>query len=121
MNRRIFGYKLRLDRRRASIFFKERFSSMISHIFYKNFKKKKFYSFLNKFNNNKFSARTFFKFNNLNYDQRFENKTLSGSSFLQKSKRMNHRLLKKLKKFYYIPDTEKTRKQVYKRFKKKVL
>jgi len=121
MNRSIFGYKLRLDRRRASIFFREKFSSMIGHFFYKNFKKKNFYSFLNKFNNKKLSTRTFFRLNNIMYDQRFKKKILSKSSFLKKKKRMNYRLFKKLRKFYYIPDPKKTRKQVYKRFKKNIL
>jgi hypothetical protein len=77
MNRSIFGYKLRLDKRRASIFFKEKFSSMIGHFIYKNFKKKNFYTFLNKFNNKKFSTRTFFRLNNIMYDQRFKKKILS--------------------------------------------
>lgn len=120
INRRLFGYKLRLKKFLGLRFFKKRFLPILGHSVYKNFKKKNFFFFLKKQNNKNFFSRQFIGFQNLKYDQTFLKKKIL--KFPKKRKiRFNLRYIKKLKTFYYIPNPERTREQVYKRFKKSVV
>jgi hypothetical protein len=66
--------------------------------------------------------RSFYKLNSLNYNLNFKNKKITKSIFFKKKqKKMEYRILKKLKTFYYIPNIKKTKQRVYSRFKKSVL
>jgi hypothetical protein len=52
----------------------------------------------------------------------YKHRKISKNCFIKKKKkRMEFRILKKLKTFYYIPDIKKTRQQVFSRFKRNVL
>jgi hypothetical protein len=121
INRRMFGYKMKLRHSRGLFFLKKRFMPTMRHFIYKNFKKKNFYSFLNKYNNKNFYSRKFLGFQNLIYNQSFKKKFIFKRRKIKKNFLKGHRFYKKLNTFYYIPDTDRTREQVYKRFKKSVV
>jgi hypothetical protein len=121
INRRMFGYKMKLKHSRGLFFLKKRFIPAMRHFVYKNFKKKNFYSFLNKYNNKNFYSRRFLGFQNLKYNQTFKKKYILKKKKIKKNFLKGHRFYKKLNTFYYIPDTGRTREQVYKRFKKSVV
>ena len=124
LNKRIFGFKFHFEKFRALRVFREKFLPIISHNIYKNFKKKYFFLFLKKFKNKSLFVRRFIKLNNVSLDKlRIKNSLITKDKFMGKRKKKikNYRILKKLRKFYYIPDTKKTRLQVYRRFKKSVM
>src|ERR1700749_5051065 len=99
------------------LIFLKKFIYIIYIILNKNLKKNKFLSFIKK-NKKKSIVRNFFTYI---YNFKFNDKTITKKNFKKKKKILkSYRIIKKLKTFYYIPDTEKTRKHVYKRFKRSV-
>jgi len=116
-NKRIFGFRLRLKKKRAFELFKEKFLPIIYIMLYKSLKKRNFLSFLKK-NKEKAFTRNFFTFI---YNLKNNDELITRKYFLKKKKILkSYRIIKKLNTFYYIPDTEKTRNQVFKRFKRSV-
>jgi hypothetical protein len=117
LNKRFFGFKSRFKKKRSLDFFKEKFLPIIYIMLYKTLKRRNFLSFLKK-NKKKNFIRNFYTFI---YNFKFNDRIISKKDFLKKKKILrSYRIIKKLKTFYYIPDTGKTRKQVYKRFKRSV-
>jgi hypothetical protein len=110
-----------LEKRRMLWLLKKKFLSIIGTNMSKGLKKKIFFSFLKKFNFKKkfFFYRNYYKLNSLSLIH--NNLLKKKSSKLLKKKIKEYRILKKLKTFYYNPDTKKTKQVVYNRFKKKVL
>jgi hypothetical protein len=118
LNKRFFGFKLKKKKKHALNFFKEKFLPIIYLILYKNLKRRTFLSFFKKSKKKKYLIRTFFSFI---YNLKFNDRFITKKNFLKKKKYIkNYRIIKKLKTFYYIPDVEKTRKHIYKRFKRSV-
>jgi hypothetical protein len=117
LNKRFFGFKSRLKKKRAFELFKEKFLPIIYITLYKSLKRRNFLSFIKK-NKKKAFIRHFFTFI---YNLKNNNKLITRKYFLKKKKLLkSYRIMKKLNTFYYIPDTEKTRNQVFKRFKRSV-
>jgi hypothetical protein len=95
---------------------KKQFLSIFTYGIYRKLKKKNLFSFLMRYKNGNKNLflRTFYKLNSFLYKFKLKKKK-------KKLKKKNYRILKKLKTFYYIPNTKKTRKQVFSRFKKSVI
>src|ERR1700760_4562692 len=104
-NKRFFGFNLKFPKKRSLEFFLKKFLPTIYIILNKNIKKKTL-------------IRNFFTYI---FNLKFNDKIITKKNFLKKKKKVkSYRIMKKLNTFYYIPDTKKTKKQVYKRFKRSV-
>ena len=116
-NKRFFGFNLKFPKKRSLEFFLKKFLPTIYIILNKNIKKKTLLSFIKK-SKKKSIIRNFFTYI---FNLKFNDKIITKKNFFKKKKKVkSYRIMKKLNTFYYIPDTEKTKKQVYKRFKRSV-
>lgn len=119
-NKLFFNCRISKDKRkeRGLWLFKKKFLSLLGTNMAKDLKRKKIF-FLRKFNGKSIVFRNFYLLNYWNKKKHLSND--KKKEYLNLKKNGGYRILKKLRTFYYIPNTKRTRWQVYWRFRKSVI